>query len=105
MSLNKKINSSKTKPVLVENKLKNLQVFDSSYFRSKFHFVDSDGTQNYFLFQPTLRYFKRIGNIDYVLEWKSKGLPVESIKSPSAPNNILDPSLDFLATKINVKIN
>ena len=29
----------------------------------------------------------------------------ESIKSPSAPNNILDPSLDYLSSKITVKFN
>ena len=50
-------------------------------------------------------YFKKIGNTYYVLEWKSKGLSDESIKSPSAPNNILDLSLDYLDTKIRVKFN
>ena len=29
----------------------------------------------------------------------------ESIKSPSAPNNILDPSLDYLDSKVRVKFN
>ena len=52
-----------------------------------------------------MRYFKRIGNTDYVLEWKSEILSDESIKSPSAPNNILDPSLDYLSSKITVKFN
>ena len=52
-----------------------------------------------------MRYFKRIGNTDYVLEWKSEILYDESIKSPSAPNNILDPSLDYLSSKITVKFN
>ena len=28
------------------------------------------------------RYFKRVVNSDYILEWKSKGLSDESIKSP-----------------------
>ena len=32
ISLNKKINSNKTKHLLVENELKKLQTFDSSYF-------------------------------------------------------------------------
>ena len=77
--------------MLVENELKKLQTFDSSYFGSKRHFADSDSTQNYFVFQPLFRYFKRIGNTDYVLEWKSIGLSDESINSPSAHNNILDP--------------
>ena len=46
ISLNNKINSNKTKNVLVQNELKQLQVFDSSYFRGKNRFED-DGTQNY----------------------------------------------------------
>ena len=32
ISLNKKIHSNKTKHVIVENELKKLQTFDSSYF-------------------------------------------------------------------------
>ena len=101
----KKINSNKTKHLLVENELKKLQTFDSSYFRGKSHFVDNDGTQDCFVFQPIFRYFKRIGNTNYVSEWKSKGLSDESIKSPSALNNILDPSFDDLRSKIIIKFN
>ena len=52
MSLNRKINSNKRKHVLVENDFKKLQAFDLSYFRGKCHFVESDDTQNYFVFQP-----------------------------------------------------
>ena len=63
-------------------------MFDSIYFRGKSHF-EEDGTQNYLVFQPMCRYFKRVGNSDYILEWKSKGLSEESIKSPSAPHNYL----------------
>ena len=33
--LNKKINSNKTKHVLVKNELKKLQTFDSSYFKGQ----------------------------------------------------------------------
>ena len=51
------------------------------------------------------RYFKKIRNTDYVLEWKSKGLSAESIKSASAPNNILDPSLGYLGSKIRIKFD
>ena len=38
MSLNRKINSSKTKHALVENEFKKLQPFDLIYFRGKSHF-------------------------------------------------------------------
>ena len=59
MSLNLKINSNKTKILLVENEFKKLQTFDSSYFRSKSHF-DEDEAQNYLIFQPIGRYLKKL---------------------------------------------
>ena len=37
-SLNRKIISNKSKPLLVENELKKLKTFDSSYFIGKSHF-------------------------------------------------------------------
>ena len=50
-SLNRKITTNKTKHLLVENELKKLKTFDSSYFIGKSHF-EEDGTQNYLVFQP-----------------------------------------------------
>ena len=50
-SLNQKINSNKSKHLLVENQLKKLKTFDSIYFRGKSHF-EEDSTQNYFEFHP-----------------------------------------------------
>ena len=38
------------------------------------------------------RYFRRVDNSDYILEWKPKGLSDENIKSPSAPHNFINPS-------------
>ena len=46
-SLNITITSDKTKHLFVENKLKKLKSFDSSYFIGKSHF-EEDGKQNYF---------------------------------------------------------
>ena len=51
------------------------------------------------------RYFQRISDADCILEWKSKGLSDESIKSSSAHNNFLDPSSDYFTDKIRVKFN
>ena len=48
-SLNRKITSNKSKHLLVENELKKLKTFDSSYFIGKSHF-EEDGTQNYLVF-------------------------------------------------------
>ena len=88
-SLHKKITQNKTQNLLVENELNKLKTFDSGYFIGKSHF-EEDGTQNYLVFQPMYRYFK-IGNSDYVLSWKSKGLSNESITPHSAPNNFFSP--------------
>ena len=59
-----------------------LKTFDFGYFIGKSYF-DEDGTQNQLVFQPIVRYFEvnTIVNVaDYVLSWKSKGSPAESIK-------------------------
>ena len=55
-SLNRKITSNRSKHFLVENELKKIKVFDSSYFIGKSHF-EEDGTQNYLVFQPVLKCF------------------------------------------------
>ena len=87
--LNKKINSNKTKHVLVENKLEKLKTFDSSYFRAKSHF-EEDGVQNCFIFQ-TINF------------WKSKGLSDEKINSITASNYSITPELGYSGNKIRVK--
>ena len=102
-SLHKKITQNKTKNLLVENELNKLKTFDSGYFIGKSHF-EEDCTQNYLVFLPMYRYFK-IDNSDYVLSWKSKGLSNESITPHSVPNNFLSPSLNYLDTKIRVRLN
>ena len=56
-----------------------MQAFDSSYFRGKSNF-EEDGTQNYLIFQPMYKYFKKIGNTDHISAWKSKGLSDEIVK-------------------------
>ena len=51
-SFNKRITSNKTKHhLLIENELKKLKKFDSSYLRGTSHF-EEDGTQKYLVFQP-----------------------------------------------------
>ena len=51
-----KINSNKTKYLLVENEFKKLKTFDSSYLKGKNPF-EEDGTQNYLAFQPNVQIF------------------------------------------------
>ena len=49
------------------------------------------------------RYFKTVNNTNnHILLWKSKGLSDESIKPPSTSNNILNPLLNYVITKIKV---
>ena len=50
------------------------------------------------------KYFKTDSSY-HISSWTSKGLFNESIKSPSAPNNFLTPSLNYVGTKIRVKFS
>ena len=63
-SLNRNITINKTKNLLVENELNEVETFDSSYSIVKSHF-EEDGTQNYLVFQSLNKYFKVIANTDY----------------------------------------
>ena len=58
-SLNKNISSNKIKHLFVENKFKNLETFDLSYFIDKNYF-EEDGTQNYLVLQPMPKYFEKL---------------------------------------------
>ena len=102
-SLKRKITANKSTNLPVENELKKLKTFYSSYFIGKSHF-EEDGTENYLVFQPIHRYLKVIANAKYISEWKSKGLSDESIKPPSTSDNSLFPLIDYLGTKIRLKL-
>ena len=101
-SLNRKISANKSKYLLVENELNKLKTFDSSYFIGKSHF-EEDGTQNYLVFQPVVRYFKVIINNNYISSWKSKGLSSDSIKPPTTSDDSLTPKLNYYGNKVSVK--
>ena len=84
-----------------------MKTFDSSYFRGKNDF-EEDGTQNYLVFQPMYRHFKRIagvGNGSYIYYWQSKGLSDERINSIKTPNYIITPKLNYYGTKTRVEFN
>ena len=85
--------------------LKQLQTFDSSYFRGKNYFHE-DGTQNYLVFKPISRYFRLIANEKYMSSWKSKGLSDETITPYAASGNSLTPWIDYdyYDTKKKIKI-
>ena len=96
-SLNRKITQNKTKHLLVENELKKLKTFDSSYFIGKSHF-EEDGVQNCLVFQPIIRYFKIITNTKYVSSWQFKGISDETIKPPATSDNSLNPKVNYYGT-------
>ena len=102
-SLNRKITQNKWKHLLVQNELNKLNTFDSGYFNGKSH-SQEDGVQNSIVFQPMYKYFQT-NNSYHISSWTSKGLSNESIKPPSAPNNFLTPSLNYVGTKISVNFS
>ena len=96
-----RVTKNKTKYLLVENELKKLQRFAAAYFRGKSHF-EEDGTQNYLVFQPMYRYFKRIAGVgsgNYIYFWKYKGLSDEGLDSITASNYKITPELSFYVLK------
>ena len=93
--------------MLVENELKKLKKFDAAYFTGKGNF-EEDGTQNYLVFQPVYRYFRRIiaiGSGNYIYFWKSIGLFDETLNSNTASNYKITPELSYYGTKIRVEFN
>ena len=66
---------------MIENELKKLEKFDSSYFRRKNYFDGNGGTQNSLVFQVGEKYFKNnFGSSSSKIEiWKSKGLSSQSL--------------------------
>ena len=93
--------------VLVENELKKLQTFNSTYFRCKIHFKE-DGVQNYLIFQPMYRYFEKIsgvGNGEYIYFCKSQSLFDVRNNSTTASNYSRTLSLNYLGAKIRIKFN
>ena len=82
-----------------------LKTFDSSYFIGKSHF-EEDGTQIYFVFQPMYEYFKVFSiteYVEYVSEWKSKGLSNKKIEVISTSDKSLNLTLSYYNTKVRIK--
>ena len=65
--------------------------------------------QNYLVFQPIQRYFKRTagaGDGNYIYYWKSKGLPDERSNSIKTPDYGITPYLSYYDTnKVRVKFD
>ena len=105
LSRNRKIAANISKHLLVENELKKLKTFDSTYYRGKSHF-EEDGTQNYLVFQPMYRYFKRVvgvGSGNYIYVWKSKGMSDENVTSLPTSDYSFNLQLSCFGTKTRLE--
>ena len=99
LSLNRKIIANKTRHFLNGNNL--------SYYHGKNYF-DEDGALNYYVFQPLFKYLEvtHVGNITYMLSWKSRGLHDTKIKAIVINNYLLNPSINsYDMGKIRIKSN
>ena len=70
----------------------------TKYLLIVYHHFEEDGTQNYLVFQPMCRYFKRIAGVgsgNYIYFWESKGLSDERLDSITASNHKITPELSF----------
>ena len=74
------------KHLLVENKFKKLQTFDSSLFIGQGYF-NNDGAQLYLVLQPLYYTLKRLGENEKVVSCKSKGLSIEKFTTPITTDN------------------
>ena len=95
-SLNKKITKNKTDLLFVQNELNQPKTFDFSYLRGKNYF-DESGTQNYYIFQSLVKYFKvaHINTVKYILSWKGRGLSDTTTESIKTSSYSLNPSIDY----------
>ena len=93
-----KITANKTRNFLNGN--------DFSYYYGKNYF-DEDGALNY-VFQLLFKYLEvaHVGNITYILSWKSRGLHNTKIKAIVTNNYLLNPQINvYDMGKIRIKFN
>ena len=93
--------SNKSRHLQIENKLKKLEKFDSSYFKGKSHF-EEDGTQNYLVFQGVYKYFEDFDVSKTLIKFHansltSKGLSDEKISSVTGFER---PFIEYFLTSI-----
>ena len=69
------------------------------------NYFEIDGTQNYLVFHPIIKYFKIIANTKHIASWQSKGPSSETIKPYSISDNSLTPFIDYYYSKVRVNFN
>ena len=82
-SFNRKTTSDKTKYLEVQKKLNSLITNDYNFFLGRMYFTSNDGSQNTFVYQPTLDTLelKKDKGTDYLLGWKSSGVFNSKLKA------------------------
>ena len=91
---NTKISEIETK--LIDHNHENI------WFKLFWSDFEEDGTQNYLVFQPMYRYFKRVsgvGDVSYLFFWKTKGYSNGNITAPFTSDYKLNLELIFLVLK------
>ena len=80
-SFNIKITSNKTKYLEVLKKLSSLTTKDYNFFLGRIYFTGNDGSQNMFVYKPTLDTLElKHKSTDYVLSWKTKEVDNSKLK-------------------------
>ena len=93
-NLNEKITSNKTNQTLVENEFIKLQTIYSRLFIGQSNFF-IDGAQLYLIFQTIYYIFKRLGDTEKFVSWKSKGSSAEKLATATTADNSLFPSINW----------
>ena len=83
ISFNREVASNRTKYLTLLRKLDSLTTKDYNDFLGRMYFTRNDGSQNAFVYQPTLHTLelKEEKGIDYVLSCKSKKVYNSKLKS------------------------
>ena len=81
-SFYRKITSNKTTYLEVQKKLNSLITNDYNFFLSRIYFTSFNGSQNTFVYQPTLDTLelKKEKSTDYILSWKLNGVYNSKLK-------------------------
>ena len=103
-SFNKRITSSKTKLLEVQENLNSLIAKYYNFFLGGIYFTSDDGSQNMFVYQPTFNMLelKIDKDTEYVISWKSKGMYNSKL---IALHGTFLPNVKYFRNKIGIQFN
>ena len=79
---------------LLKLNLKSYRHLAQAFFIDQSYF-NSDGSQNYKIFEPLYYALKRVGDTEKVVSWKSKDLSAEKLTTPTTTDNSLYRSIKW----------